>query len=127
MVTSSEFTTTQKLFAEFFGSRTLAFVLMSWGLLADGMLEASPGMGVLVILSRDLQEFSLGQAEVTPVETATAVETNGGWSSSVPASHVIETGSHGTDPRRFTCPARLDFALTRAISECYTGFRHTGR
>ena len=47
------------------------------------------------VLSRGLQELGLGQAEVTPVETATAVETDGGQSSSVPASHVIETGSLG--------------------------------
>ena len=47
------------------------------------------------VLSRGLQELGLGQAEVTPVETATAVETDGGRSSSVPASHVIETGSLG--------------------------------
>jgi len=47
------------------------------------------------ILSRGLQELGLGQAEVTPVETATAVETDGGQSSSVPASRVVETGSLG--------------------------------
>lgn len=47
------------------------------------------------VLSRGLQELGLGQAEVTPVETATAVETDGGRSSSVPASRVIETGSLG--------------------------------
>jgi putative transposase len=47
------------------------------------------------VLSRGLQELGLGQAEVTPVETATAVETDGGQSSSVPASRVIETGSLG--------------------------------
>ena len=47
------------------------------------------------VLSRGLQELGLGQAEVTPVETATAVETDGGSSSSVPASRVIETGSLG--------------------------------
>jgi putative transposase len=47
------------------------------------------------VLSRGLQELGLGQAEVTPVETATAVETDGAGSSSVPASRVIETGSLG--------------------------------
>jgi putative transposase len=47
------------------------------------------------VLSRGLQELGLGQAEVTPVETATAVETDGGQSSSVPASRVVETGSLG--------------------------------
>jgi putative transposase len=47
------------------------------------------------ILSRGLQELGLGQAEVTPVETATAVETDGGQSSSVPPSRVVETGSLG--------------------------------
>ncbi|WP_251331568.1 RNA-guided endonuclease InsQ/TnpB family protein [Haloplanus pelagicus] len=47
------------------------------------------------ILSRGLQELGLGQAEVAPVETATAVETDGGQSSSVPASRVVETGSLG--------------------------------
>ena len=46
-------------------------------------------------LSRGLQELGLGQAEVTPVETATAVETDGAGSSSVPAGRVIETGSLG--------------------------------
>jgi len=45
------------------------------------------------VLSRGLQELGLGQAESTPVETATAVETDGGQSSSVPVSRVIETGS----------------------------------
>ncbi len=47
------------------------------------------------VLSRGLQELGLGHAEVTPVETATAVETDGGQSSSAPASRVIETGSLG--------------------------------
>jgi len=47
------------------------------------------------VLSRGLQELGLGQAEVTPVETATAAETDGGYSSSVPASRVVETGSLG--------------------------------
>ena len=47
------------------------------------------------VLSRGLQEVGLGQAEVTPVETAAAVETDGGQPSSVPASRVIETGSLG--------------------------------
>jgi putative transposase len=47
------------------------------------------------VLSRGLQELGLGQAEVTPVKTATAVETDGGRSSSVPASRVVETGSLG--------------------------------
>ncbi|MFB6119156.1 RNA-guided endonuclease InsQ/TnpB family protein [Halosegnis sp.] len=45
------------------------------------------------VLARGLQELGLGQAEVTPVETATAVETDGGQSSSVPARRVVETGS----------------------------------
>jgi len=45
------------------------------------------------VLSRGRQKLGLGQAEVTPVETATDVETDGGPSSSVPASRVIETGS----------------------------------
>jgi glycerol uptake facilitator-like aquaporin len=48
-MTTKEFTTTQKLLAEFFGSATLVFVLVSSGLLADGVLEASPSMGVLFI------------------------------------------------------------------------------
>jgi len=47
------------------------------------------------VLSRGLQQLGEGQAEVTPVETATAVETDGGRSSSVSASRVIETGSLG--------------------------------
>jgi putative transposase len=47
------------------------------------------------VLARGFQELGLGQAEVTPVETATAVETDGGRSSSVPASRVVETGSLG--------------------------------
>ncbi|WP_155120071.1 zinc ribbon domain-containing protein, partial [Halorubrum ezzemoulense] len=47
------------------------------------------------VLSRGLQELGLGQAESTPVETATAVETDGGQSSSVPVSRVVETGSLG--------------------------------
>jgi putative transposase len=47
------------------------------------------------VLSRGLQELGLGQTESTPVETATAVETDGGRSSSVPASCVVETGSLG--------------------------------
>lgn len=47
------------------------------------------------VLSRSLRKLGLGQAEVTPVETATAVGTDGGRSSSVPASRVIETGSLG--------------------------------
>ena len=47
------------------------------------------------VLSRGLQELGLGQAESTPVETAAAVETDGGRSSSVPASRVVETGSLG--------------------------------
>ena len=45
------------------------------------------------VLARGLQRLGLGQAEVTPVETVAAVETDGGSSSSVPASRVIETGS----------------------------------
>ena len=48
-MTTEKFTTTQKLLAEFFGSATLVFVLVSSGLLADGMLGASPSMGVLFI------------------------------------------------------------------------------
>jgi len=47
------------------------------------------------VFSRGLQELGLGQAESTPVETATAVGTDGGRSSSVPASRVVETGSLG--------------------------------
>jgi putative transposase len=47
------------------------------------------------VFSRGLQEVGLGQAEVTPVETATAVETDGGQSSSVPASRVVEMGGLG--------------------------------
>ncbi|KKF39240.1 transposase [Halorubrum saccharovorum] len=47
------------------------------------------------VLSRGLQELGLGQAEVTPVETATAVGTDGAGSSSVPASRVVKTGSLG--------------------------------
>ena len=39
----------QKLIAEFFGSATLVFVLVSSGLLADGMLGANPSIGVLFI------------------------------------------------------------------------------
>ena len=48
-MTSKKFTTKQKLVAELFGSATLVFVLVSSGLLADGMLGASPSMGVLFI------------------------------------------------------------------------------
>ena len=48
-MSSNEFTTKQKLVAEFFGSATLVFVLVSSGLLADGMLGASPSIGVLFI------------------------------------------------------------------------------
>ena len=48
-MSSKEFTTTQKLVAELFGSATLVFVLVSSGLLADGMLGASPSIGVLFI------------------------------------------------------------------------------
>ena len=44
-----QFTTTQKLVAEFFGSATLVFVLVSSGLLADAVLGASPSIGVLFI------------------------------------------------------------------------------
>ncbi|MDB2276165.1 transposase [Halorubrum ezzemoulense] len=47
------------------------------------------------VLFRGLQELGLGQAESTPVETATAVETDGGQSLSVPVSRVVETGSLG--------------------------------
>ena len=49
------------------------------------------------VLSRGLQQLGKGHAKVTPVETATAVETDGGRPSPVPASRVIETGSLG-DP-----------------------------
>lgn len=48
-MTANQFSMTQKLVAEFFGSATLVFVLVSSGLLADGVLEASPGIGVLFI------------------------------------------------------------------------------
>ncbi len=48
------------------------------------------------VLSRGIHQLGLGQAESTPGETATAVETDGGSTSSVPASRVIETGSLGT-------------------------------
>ncbi|MDS0476736.1 aquaporin [Natrinema sp. 1APR25-10V2] len=48
-MTTNNFTTRQKLVAEFFGSATLVFVLVSSGLLADGVLEASPSIGVLFI------------------------------------------------------------------------------
>ncbi|OLZ39528.1 MIP family protein [Natrinema saccharevitans] len=48
-MTTEQFTTTQKLVAEFFGSATLVFVLVSSGLLADGVLGASPSIGVLFI------------------------------------------------------------------------------
>ncbi len=47
------------------------------------------------VLARGLQELGLGQAEATPVETATAVDPDGGRSSSVSASRVVETGSLG--------------------------------
>ena len=47
------------------------------------------------VFFRGLQKLGLGQAEVTPAETATAVETDGGRFSSVPARRVIETGSLG--------------------------------
>ena len=47
------------------------------------------------VLFRGLQELGLGQAESTPVETATAVETDGEQPSSVPVSRVVETGSLG--------------------------------
>jgi len=47
------------------------------------------------VLSRGFEELGLGQAKVTPVEAATAVETDGGQPSSVPASRVVETGSLG--------------------------------
>ncbi|TYL36154.1 transposase [Natronococcus pandeyae] len=45
------------------------------------------------VLARGLQELGLGQAEVTPVETATTVDAED--SSSVSASRVVETGSLG--------------------------------
>jgi glycerol uptake facilitator-like aquaporin len=48
-MTESNFTWRQKLLAEFLGSATLVFVLVSAGLLADGMLNASPGVTVLFI------------------------------------------------------------------------------
>jgi putative transposase len=47
------------------------------------------------VLARGLQQLGKGHAEVTPVETATAVETDGARSSSVPASRVVETASLG--------------------------------
>jgi putative transposase len=47
------------------------------------------------VLARGLQQLGKGHAEVTPAETATAVENDGGSSSSVPASRVIEMGSLG--------------------------------
>jgi len=62
----------------------------SCGFEADRDANAS-----LNVLSRGLQELGLGQTEATPVETATAVETDGGSSSSDPASRVVETGSLG--------------------------------
>lgn len=48
-MSTEQFTSTQKRLAEFFGSATLVFVIVSSGLLADGMLEASPSIGVLFI------------------------------------------------------------------------------
>lgn len=48
-MSTEQFTTTQKLLAEFFGSATLVFVLVSSGLLADGVLGANPSIGVLFI------------------------------------------------------------------------------
>lgn len=48
-MSTEQFTNTQKRLAEFFGSATLVFVIVSSGLLADGMLEASPSIGVLFI------------------------------------------------------------------------------
>jgi putative transposase len=47
------------------------------------------------ILNRGLQELGLGQAEVTPGETATAAETDGGSPRSVSARCVVESGSLG--------------------------------
>jgi hypothetical protein len=47
------------------------------------------------VLSRGIQGIGLGRAESTPVETANTVKTDGGLSSSVPASRVIEPGSLG--------------------------------
>jgi putative transposase len=47
------------------------------------------------VLQRGFSEVAKGHAEVTPVETATAVETDGAGSSSVPANRVVETGSLG--------------------------------
>ena len=41
------------------------------------------------------QELGLGQAEVTPGETATAAETDGDSPRSVSARRVIESGSLG--------------------------------
>ncbi|ELY47794.1 MULTISPECIES: MIP/aquaporin family protein [Natronorubrum] len=48
-MSTEQFTTRQKLIAEAFGSATLVFVLVSSGLLADGMLQATPSIGVLFI------------------------------------------------------------------------------
>ncbi|SIS04518.1 aquaporin [Natronorubrum thiooxidans] len=48
-MTTEQFTTRQKLLAEGFGSATLVFVIVSAGLLADGMLQATPSIGVLFI------------------------------------------------------------------------------
>lgn len=50
------------------------------------------------VLQCGLQQIGLGWAEVTPVETATATETDGDASSSVPASRVVGTGSLGACP-----------------------------
>jgi putative transposase len=47
------------------------------------------------ILNRGLQQLGLGQAEVTPGETATATETDGISSRSVSARRVVESGSLG--------------------------------
>ena len=66
--------------------------------------HSCPGCGFAVdrdanaasnILNRGLQELGLGQAEVTPGETATAAETDGGSPGSVSARRVIESGSLG--------------------------------
>jgi putative transposase len=47
------------------------------------------------VLNRGLQELGLGQAEVTPGETATVAETDGGSPRSVSARRVIESRKLG--------------------------------
>jgi putative transposase len=60
----------------------------SYGFAADRDANAASN-----IRSRGLQKLGLGQAEVTPNETATAAETGGGSPRSVSASRVVESGS----------------------------------